>query len=84
MQAILSGSFHSSSKTSPFPFKERTIVELSNGRPGLEQFHNSRAVAAVVQGGFFLAKKPLGGSGGRCSNCGTAVARNFTSSRGDF
>jgi hypothetical protein len=27
----------------------------------LERFHNSRAPFEVVQGGFFLAKKPLGG-----------------------
>src|SRR5580704_15311414 len=28
-----------------------------------EQFHNSRALSGVLQGGFFLVKKPLGGCG---------------------
>jgi hypothetical protein len=40
----------------------------------IERFHNSRAPLGVSQGGFFLAKKPLGGWGIAFGNCGTAVA----------
>jgi hypothetical protein len=38
-----------------------------------ERFHNLPAYAVVVQGGFFLMKKPLGDRGFGYSNCGTAV-----------
>jgi hypothetical protein len=31
----------------------------SMGQEGLERFSNSRGVTKVVQGGFFLRKKPL-------------------------
>jgi hypothetical protein len=33
MQAIFSGSFHSSRKSSPFLLKDSSFVELSNRRP---------------------------------------------------
>jgi hypothetical protein len=45
---------------------------------GQERFHNSRALSDVLQGGFFLVKKPLGGCGSGDCHCGTAVAgRSF-------
>src|ERR1035441_6426297 len=56
---------------------ERAMAQFDPGAgwtAGFERFHNSRALSNVLQRGFFLVKKPLGGCGPGCSNCGTAVS----------
>jgi hypothetical protein len=48
-------------------------AQRGSRRRQFERFHNSPALASALQGGFFLAKKPLEGFGYCKGDCGTAV-----------
>jgi hypothetical protein len=54
------------------PTNEDETPQRESPRLKQERFHNSRALSGVLQGVFFLMKKPLGVCGPGYCNCGLA------------